>query len=75
MSLGRASGCSNTRNWTRDDVFDLQRAMSMKISAKNGKICNQTTMGERLERIGEVWIVNETDCFRLELYREDGEKI
>ena len=35
----------------------------MKISVENGKICNQTTMGERLERIGEVWIVDETDCF------------
>ena len=44
-------------------------------SVENGKICNQTTMGERLERIGEVWIVDETDCFRLVVYREDREKI
>ena len=46
----------------------------MKISVENGKICNQTTMGERLERIGEVWIVDETACFRLdfiEKWRED----
>ena len=38
----------------------------MKLSVKNGKICNQTTMRERLERIGEVWFVNEKDCFRLD---------
>ena len=31
----------------------------MKISVENGKLCNQTTTGERLERIGEVWIVDE----------------
>ena len=55
--LGRASGCSNTPNWTRNDVPDLQRAMSStKISVENGKICNQTTMRERLERVGEAWI-------------------
>ena len=30
--LGRASGCSNMPHWTRNDVLDLQRAMSMKIS-------------------------------------------
>ena len=33
----------------------------MNITVENGKICSQTTMGER---IGEVWIVDETDCFR-----------
>ena len=66
MSLGRGSGCLNTPDWTRDDVFDLQRAMSMKTSVENGKICNKKTMGERLERIGEVWTVGETDCFRLD---------
>ena len=38
----------------------------MKISVENGKICNQTRMGERLERLGEVWIVDETDCFGLD---------
>ena len=65
--MGRASGCSNTPNWTRNDIFDLQRAISMKISVKDGKICNQTTIGGKLERTGEVWIVNETDCFRLDV--------
>ena len=36
----------------------------MKISVENEKICNQTTFG--LARIGEVWILDETDCFRLD---------
>jgi len=49
-------------HWTGNDILDLQRAMSMKISVGNVKICNQTRMGERLERIGEVWTVDETDC-------------
>ena len=66
MSLGRAAGYSNAPNWTRNGVLDFQRAMFMKKSVENGKICNQTTMEERVERIGEVWIVDETDCFRLD---------
>ena len=37
MNLGRASGCSNTPNWTSNDVFDLQRAISMKISGRKWK--------------------------------------
>ena len=65
MSFGRASGGSNTPSWTRNDFLHLQRAMSMKISVENGKICNQMTMGETLERISEVWIVDETNCLRL----------
>ena len=66
MRLGRASGCWNTPRCTRNDILDFQREMSMKTSVENGKICNKTTMGERLERIGEAWIDNETDCFRLD---------
>ena len=66
VRLGRASGCSNMPHWTRNDFLDLQRAISMKISVENGKIYNQTTMGERLERIGEVLIVDEIDCIRLD---------
>ena len=66
VRLGRASGCSNTPSWSRNDVLDLQRAMSMKVSVENEKSCNQTTMGERLERLGETWIVAETDYFRLD---------
>ena len=72
VRLGRTSGCSNTPHWTRNDILNLQRAISMKISIENGKISNQTTMGERMERIGEVWIVDETDCFRLDFYQEDA---
>ena len=64
--MSRVSGGSNTSYWTRNGVLDLQRAMSMKISVENGKISNQTTIGERLERNGEVRIVDETDCFILD---------
>ena len=38
----------------------------MKIAVENGKICNKTTIGKRLLRIGEIWIVDETDSFRLD---------
>ena len=69
MSLGRASACLNTPKGTRNDVLDLQRAMYMKVSEENRKICNQTTMGERLERIGEIWIVDEVDCLRLDFIK------
>ena len=44
----RASGCSNTPYWGRNGILDLQRALSMKKSVENGKICNQMRMGERL---------------------------
>ena len=37
----------------------------MNISIENGKTHNQTTMGERLKRIGEASSVDETCCFRL----------
>ena len=60
--MGRDPGCLNMPHWTRNDIPDLQRAMSMKISVENGKICNQKQIGERLERIGEVRVVDETDC-------------
>ena len=66
VRLGRAFGCSNTPHWARNDILDLERAMSMKISVENGNICNQTARGERLERIAEDWIVDETDCFGLD---------
>jgi len=64
--LGKVSGCLNMPHWTRNYFLDLQRVMSMKISVESGSICNQTMMGERLEKIGKVWIVDETDCFRLD---------
>jgi len=42
----------------------------MKISVENGKIYNQMTMGERLERIGEVLIVDAMDCIRLDFIKK-----
>ena len=52
--MGRASGGSNTPHWIRNNILDFQSAMSVKITAENGKLCKQTTMGERLWGIGEV---------------------
>ena len=46
--MGRASGGSNTPQWIRNNIYDFLRAMSMKTAVENGKICNNTTMGERL---------------------------
>ena len=40
--------------------------MSVKVSVIDGKISNQTTMGKRLERFGEVRIIDETNGFGLE---------
>ena len=42
----------------------------MKIPIGNGKICNQTTMRERLERSGEVWSIDETDDFGLDFVKK-----
>ena len=42
----------------------------MKTSVENGKICNQTTMGERQERLDEVWVVDESDCSGLDFIEE-----
>jgi len=38
---------------------------AFEIGDKNGRICYQTTMGMRLQRYGEVWIVDEKGCFWL----------
>ena len=40
--------------------------MSVKVSIKDGKISNQTMMGKRLERFGEVRVVDETNGFGLD---------
>ena len=42
----------------------------MKISIENGKICNQATMRERMERFCEVWIIDETDGFGLHFVKK-----
>ena len=46
--MGRASGGSNTPHWIRTTILDFLRAMAIKIAVENGKICNETMMGERL---------------------------
>ena len=38
----------------------------MKVSVKDGKMCSQTMMRKRLERFGEVRIVDETNGFGLD---------
>ena len=70
VRLGRASGRPNMPHWIRNDIIHLQREIFMKILVENGKICNQPTMGERLERIGKVWIVDKMDCFRLDFVKK-----
>ena len=64
--MGRASGGLNTPHWTRNNILDFQREMFVKIEVENGKIRSQTTIGWRMLRIDEVWIVDDTDSFRLE---------
>ena len=46
--MGRASGGSRTPHWIRNNILDFLRAMSVKTGVEHGKICNKTTMGERL---------------------------
>ena len=46
--MGRASGSSSMPHWIRNNILDFLRAMSVKIAVDNGKICNKTTIGERL---------------------------
>ena len=31
-------------HWIRNNILDIQRAMSVKLEVENGKICNKTTM-------------------------------
>ena len=40
--------------------------MSVKVSVIDGKISNLTMMGKRLERFGEVIIIDETNGFGLD---------
>ena len=55
--MSRASGSPDTPQRNRNNLPDLLRAMPVKASVKDGRICNQTMMGKRLERFGEVRIV------------------
>ena len=62
--MSPASGCSYTpkRNW--NDIPDLLRGNSVKVSVEDGKICNQTTMmRKRLERFGEVVNADDVNGF------------
>ena len=40
----------------------------MKVSIEDGKICHQTTVRKRLEKVSEVWIVDETYDFETTNY-------
>ena len=44
--------------------------MSVKLSVKDGKISNETTMGKRLERFGEARMVDETNGFGLDFVKK-----
>ena len=46
-------------------IPDLLRAMSVKVSVKDGMICIKTTVRKRLKRIVEVGIIDETNGFGL----------
>ena len=39
---------SNMPSWIRNNILDFPRPMPVKMAVENGKICNKTTMGERL---------------------------
>ena len=64
--MSRASGGPDTpqRNW--NNISNFLRAMSVKVSIKDGKMSNYATMGKRLERFSEVGIVDETNAFGLD---------
>ena len=65
--MGRASSCSDTPQRNRNNIPDLLRAMPVKLFVKDGKISSQTTMRKRLERFGEVRIVDGTNGFGLDI--------
>ena len=44
--------------------------MSVKVSVIDGEISNKMTMGKRLERFGEVKIVDETNGFVLDFFEK-----
>ena len=46
--MGRASRGSNMPHWIRNNILDFLRAMSVEKAVEDGKICNKTSMGERL---------------------------
>ena len=56
--------------WIRNNTPDFLGAMSMKVSIKDEMIFHQTTVRKRLERVSEVWVVNETYHFGLDFVKE-----
>ena len=63
--VGRTSGGLSTPQWIRNNIPDFQEAMCLKASIKIVKICNKTMMKKILEKIVQVWMVNEGDRFGL----------
>ena len=47
--MSRASGGLNMPHWIRNNILDLQRAISMKTEVENGKICMKMAMGGTVE--------------------------
>ena len=46
--MGPASGVPDTHQRNKNDIPDFLRAMHMKLSVKDGKICNHTTSKKKL---------------------------
>ena len=68
--MSRASGGSDTPQRNRNNLPDLLRTMPVKVFIKDGKISNQSMRGKRLERFGEVRIVDETNGFGLDFFEK-----
>ena len=54
------------QSYTQHDIPNLLKEMPVKSSLKDGKMANLTTMRKRLQRRGEVGIVDETNGFGLD---------
>ena len=52
--MSQASGVPDACQRNSNTLSDLLRAIPVKVSLNDGKICNQTTGRKRLERFGEV---------------------
>ena len=59
--MDRASGGSNTPRLIANKIFDFKSAMSVIITMETGEPDDDER--ERLERFGEVWIIDEMDDF------------
>ena len=68
--MSRASGCSDMPQRNRNNLPHLLGAIAVKLSVRDGKISNQTTMGKRSGRFGEARIVDETKGFGLDFLKK-----